>query len=161
MPCVSSLFCFSASPHFRLHGAQANIITSIRVIGNRRIPKDTILARLFSHENEPYDPATVERDFNSLWNTGYFANLRIEKEDTPKGVVLDIYVTEKPTISEINYKGLSSITQSDILDAYKKAKVEMSPESQFDQTPRGAGHYGHPRAGSRAWPPVCHGPAKM
>jgi outer membrane protein insertion porin family len=125
------LLCFSA---LSVAWAQANTITSIRVIGNRRIPKDTILARLFSHENEPYDAATVERDFNSLWNTGYFANLRIEKEDTPKGVILDIYVTEKPTISEINYKGLNSITQSDILDAYKKAKVEMSPESQFDQT---------------------------
>ena len=76
----------------------------------------------------------MERDFNSLWNTGYFENVRIEREDTPKGVVLDIYVQEKPTIREINYKGLNSITESDILDAYKKAKVSLAQESQFDQT---------------------------
>ncbi len=114
--------------------AQANIITGIRVIGNRRIPKETILARLFSRENENYDPATVERDFNSLWNTGYFEDVRIEREDTPKGVILDIYVHEKPTIREINYKGLNSITQSDILDAFKKAKVSLAQESQYDPT---------------------------
>jgi outer membrane protein insertion porin family len=125
------LLCFTV---FSVAWAQANIITSIRVIGNRRIPKETILARLFSHENEPYDQATVERDFNSLWNTGYFENVRIEREDTPKGIVLDVYVQEKPTIREINYKGLNSITQSDILDAFKKAKVELTQESQYDAT---------------------------
>ena len=109
-------------------------ISSIRVIGNRRIPKETVLARLFSHENDAYDPATIERDFNSLWNTGYFEDVRIEREDTPQGIVLDIYVREKPTVREINYKGLNSITQSDVLDAYKKAKVSLSAESQYDPT---------------------------
>ncbi len=123
--------CFYAAT---LGWAQQNTITSIRVIGNRRIPKETVLARLFSHENEAYDPATVERDFNSLWNTGYFEDVRIEREDTPKGVVLDVYVHEKPTIREINYTGLNSITQSDILDAFKKAKVSLAQESQYDPT---------------------------
>ena len=113
---------------------QQPIITSIRVIGNRRIPKETVLARLFSHENEPFDPSTVERDFNSLWNTGYFEDVRIEREDSPKGVILDIYVREKPTIREINYKGLNSVTTSDVLDAYKKAKVGLTQESQYDPT---------------------------
>jgi outer membrane protein insertion porin family len=113
---------------------QANTIIQIRVIGNREIPKETVLARMFSRVNESYDPLTVERDFNSLWNTGYFENLRIEKEDTPKGVILDVYVTEKPTIREINYKGLNSVTQSDVLDRFKKEKVGISVESKYDPT---------------------------
>jgi outer membrane protein insertion porin family len=130
------LFCLTVFSATGMHlWAQTQpIVTSIRVIGNRRIPKETVLARLFSHENEAYDPAAVERDFNSLWNTGYFEKVRIEREDTPKGVILDIYVQEKPTIREINYKGLNSVTQSDVLDAYKKAKVSFSPESQFSET---------------------------
>ena len=59
-----------------------------------------MLARLYSHRGDTYDPITVERDFNSLRNTGYFSNVRIEREDTPKGVILNIYVQEKPTIRE-------------------------------------------------------------
>jgi outer membrane protein insertion porin family len=114
--------------------AQQQIVSQIRVIGNRQIPKETVLARMFSHVNDPYDPLTVERDFNSLWNTGYFENVRIEKEDTPKGVILDVYVTEKPTIREINYKGLNSVTQSDVLDRFKKEKVGLSVESKYDPT---------------------------
>jgi len=107
-------------------------IDSIRVIGNRRIPKETVLARLFTHPGDTYDPISIERDFNSLWNTGYFENLRIEREDTEKGIILDVFVKEKPTIREINYKGLNSITQSDVLDRFKKEKVGLSVESQYD-----------------------------
>jgi outer membrane protein insertion porin family len=111
---------------------QSNTIDSIRVIGNRRIPKETILARLFTHTGDTYDPTSVERDFNSLWNTGYFENLRIEREDSDKGIILDIFVKEKPTIREINYKGLNAVSQSDVLDRFKKEKVGLTVESQYD-----------------------------
>jgi outer membrane protein insertion porin family len=111
---------------------QSQTIESIRVIGNRRIPKETVLARLFTHPGDTYDPISIERDFNSLWNTGYFENLRIEREDTEKGIILDIFVKEKPTIREINYKGLNAVSQSDVLDRFKKEKVPISVESQYD-----------------------------
>ena len=105
-----------------------------QVIGNRRIPKESVLARLFSHEGDVYDPQVVERDFNSLWNTGYFEQIQIEREDTPKCVQLVVIVREKPTIREINYKGLNAVTQSDVLERYKKDKVPFSVESQYDPT---------------------------
>ncbi len=104
------------------------------VIGNRRIPKESVLARLFSRQNDLYDPQVVERDFNSLWNTGYFEDIQIERMDTPKCVQLIIYVKEKPTIRDINYKGLNAVTVSDVLERFKKAKVPVSVESQYDAT---------------------------
>ena len=107
-------------------------IQQIRVIGNRRIPKETILARLFTHVGDVYDPISIERDFQSLWNTGYFDDLRIEREDTEKGIILDVFVREKPNIREINYKGLSTVSVSDVLDRFKKQKVGLSVESQYD-----------------------------
>ena len=113
---------------------QAQNIDQIRVIGNRRIPKETVLARLFTHPGDTYDSISVERDFNSLWNTGYFDDLRIEREDSEKGIILNIFLREKPTIREINYKGLSSISTSDVLDRFKKEKVGLSVESQYDPT---------------------------
>jgi outer membrane protein insertion porin family len=113
---------------------QPQTIEQIRVIGNRRIPKETILARLFTHSGDTYDPVSIERDFNSLWNTGYFEDLRIEREDTEKGIILNVFVRERPTIREINYKGLNAVSQSDVLDRFKKEKVGISVESQFDPT---------------------------
>jgi outer membrane protein insertion porin family len=113
---------------------QQSIIREIRIIGVRRIPRETVLARMFSRVGDPYDPLTVERDFNSLWNTGYFEDVRIQKQDTPSGVILNVYLKEKPTVSEIHYKGLNSITVSDILTRYKKNKVHLTPEDQYDPT---------------------------
>ena len=112
----------------------SDAIDQIRVIGNRRIPKETILARMFTHPGDTYDPISIERDFNSLWNTGYFEDLRIEREDSEKGIILDVFVREKPTIRDIIYKGNNSVTNSDILDAFKKTKVGLSVESQYDPT---------------------------
>jgi len=137
------LFCGSSLNAWAQQGAAAppaasaspeNVIQQIRVIGNRRIPRETVLARLFSHQGDAYDPATIERDFNSLWNTGYFENLQIAREDTPKGIILDVIVKEKPTIREINYKGLNSVSTSDVLDRFKKEHVSLSVESPYDPT---------------------------
>jgi outer membrane protein insertion porin family len=113
---------------------QANTIYTIRVIGERRIPRETILARMFTHPGDTYDPVSIERDFNSLWNTGYFEDLRIEREDSEKGIILNVFVRERPTIREINYKGNSSVSTSDILDRFKKEKVGLSVEGQYDPT---------------------------
>lgn len=112
----------------------ADTISEIRVIGNRRIPKETILARLFTHPGDTFDPISIERDFNSLWNTSYFEDLRIEREDSEKGIILNVFVREKPTIRDIAYKGNNTISNSDILDRFKKEKVGLSVESQYDPT---------------------------
>jgi outer membrane protein insertion porin family len=128
--CVVVLLAASAAASL----AQSLTIEQIRVIGNRRIPKETVLARLFTHVGDTYDPVSIERDFNSLWNTGYFEDLRIEREDSEKGVILNIYLKEKPNIREVNYKGLNSVSLSDVLDRFKKEKVSVSQESQYDPT---------------------------
>jgi outer membrane protein insertion porin family len=110
------------------------IVEDIRIHGNRRIPADTVRARMFTRPGDVYDAAGMERDFNSLWNAGYFDDLRIEREVSPKGWIVHVYVKEKPTIREIKYIGLTAVSQSDVLDKFKELKVGLSQESQFDPT---------------------------
>jgi outer membrane protein insertion porin family len=114
--------------------AQQELVSEIQIHGNRRIPADTIKARIFTKPGDVYDPTGLERDFNSLWNTGYFEDIRFEREQTPKGWRIHVYVKEKPTIREINYTGLSSVSTSDVLDRFKERKVGLSVESQYDPT---------------------------
>ena len=117
-----------------LSWAQSDIISDISVTGNRRIPKETILARIFTKAGDVYDEAALERDFNSLWNTGYFEDIKFLRQQTPKGWLIIVQVKEKPTIREINYVGLSSVSNSDVLDRFKQDKVPLVVESQFDNT---------------------------
>ena len=62
------------------------MIVEVEVHGNRRIPAETIKARIFTHAGDVYDQAAIERDFNSLWNTGYFEDIRFERERDPQGL---------------------------------------------------------------------------
>jgi outer membrane protein insertion porin family len=115
-------------------GQQQELVAGIDVRGNRRIPQETIKARIFTRPGDVYDEAALERDFNSLWNTGYFEDIRFEREQTAKGWLIHVYVKERPTIREIDYVGLNSVSKSDVLDRFKEAKVGLSPESQYDPT---------------------------
>jgi outer membrane protein insertion porin family len=113
---------------------QQDLIVGITPHGNRRIPADTIRARIFTKVGDVYDQAAIERDFNALWNTGYFEDVRIEREQNPKGWILHIYLKERPTIREINYTGLNAVSTSDVLDRFKERKVGLAVENQYDPT---------------------------
>jgi outer membrane protein insertion porin family len=113
---------------------QPDVIGEIQIHGNRSVPADTVRSHIFTRPGDVYDQAAIERDFNSLWNTNYFEDIRFEREATPKGWILHIYVKEKPRIKDISYVGINAISKSDILDRFKEAKVGISPESQYDPT---------------------------
>jgi len=113
---------------------QPDVITGIEIHGNRSIPAETVRAHIFTRPGDVYDQAAIERDFNSLWNTNYFQDIRIEREATSQGWILHIYVKERSRIKEISYVGINAISKSDILDRFKQEKVGISPESQYDPT---------------------------
>jgi outer membrane protein insertion porin family len=117
-----------------LSWAQTEVISGFSVTGNRRIPAETIKAHIYTKAGDIYDPAALERDFNSVWNMGYFEDVRFLREQTPKGWNIVVQVKEKPTIREINYVGLSSVSTSDVLDRFKQEKVGLVVESQYDPT---------------------------
>jgi outer membrane protein insertion porin family len=113
------------------------IITNIQFQGNRRVHNDTLLARIFSRKGDVYTEDGVRRDFQALWNTQFFEDIRLEVEDDsnqPNGKILVFYVQERPVIRKIEYKGNKSITESDILDRFKDRKVGLSVEGAFDPT---------------------------
>jgi outer membrane protein insertion porin family len=118
-------------------GQNRYVITQIRFQGNRRIQRDTLNARIFSRAGDPYNEEALRRDFQALWNTQFFEDVRLEVEDDPNqpyGKIVIFYLTERPIIRRIEYKGIKSVTESDILDRYKQEKVGLSVESQFDPT---------------------------
>ncbi|MBV8208128.1 MAG: outer membrane protein assembly factor BamA [Acidobacteria bacterium] len=127
-------FPASARPAAQARSSNEAVLSEIVVHGNRRIPTETIRSRMSSRPGDILDPQVLERDFHSLWNSGYFDDLRFEREDTAKGALLHVYVKEKPTIGEVKYVGLNSMTQSDLLDEFKKRKVNVTQESQYDPT---------------------------
>jgi outer membrane protein insertion porin family len=115
----------------------APIIDRIDFQGNRRIRTETLQARIFSRKGDPYNEDAMRRDFQALWNTQYFEDIRLEVQDSPNNPnakIVIFYVVERPIIRRIEYRGIKSITESDILDRFKDRKVGLSVEGQFDPT---------------------------
>jgi len=111
-------------------------IENIVFDGNRRIRRDTLQARIFSRPGDPYNEETLRRDFQALWNTQFFEDVKLEVEDgeKPNGKVIVFIVKERPVIRRIKYEGIHSVSESDILDRFKEKKVGLTVESQFDPT---------------------------
>jgi outer membrane protein insertion porin family len=112
-------------------------IERIDFTGNRRIRTDTLKARIFSRDGDPYNEETLRRDFQALWNTQFFEDVKLTVEDSPdkpNGKIIIFEVTERPIIRRIRYEGIKSISESDILDRFKEQKVGLTVESQFDPT---------------------------
>jgi outer membrane protein insertion porin family len=113
--------------------AAAATIQSINFSGNKRISRTVLQARIFSHKGDVYNESALDRDFMALWNTGYFDDIRLEVTDSEKGgKIVTFFVREKKLVRSIDYKGLSSVQTSDVLDEFKKQKVGLSIQSQYD-----------------------------
>ena len=116
---------------------QQFVIERIEFIGNRRVRSDTLSARIFSRKGDPYNEETLRRDFQALWNTQFFEDVKLRVEDSPtqpNAKIIVFEVKDRPQIRRIRYDGAHSVSESDILDRFKERKVGLSVESQFDPT---------------------------
>ena len=98
---------------------------------------DTLKARIFSREADVFNEETLRRDFQALWNTRFFEDVKLRVEDSPdkpNGKIIIFEVKERPVIRRIRYDGTHSVSESDILDRFKERKVGLTVESQFDPT---------------------------
>ena len=112
------------------------VIERLDLIGNRRAETDTLFARISSRPGDPYSVEAVRRDVQALLNTQFFDDVRSEVEDSPhlpNGKIVVFILRERPIIDRIEYKGIKSITDSDILAAFKDERVGLSEGSWFDR----------------------------
>src|SRR2546421_460129 len=126
----------AAHPQAAAHEQQL-VVERIDFIGNRRVRSDTLKARIFSRDGDVYNEETLRRDFQALWNTQFFEDVKLRVEDSPNragGKIIIFEVKERPQIRRIRYEGIHSVSESDILDRFKERKVGLSVESQFDPT---------------------------
>src|SRR6185503_5103248 len=88
----------------------APIIDDIQVRGNKRIQSSTIKFNILSKKGDALNPNMIRRDVRAIYGLRQqFDDVSVETEETTPGHVILIFnVSEKPTIRNIEYKGLSS-----------------------------------------------------
>src|SRR5260370_40009646 len=96
LPCLATRNAPGSMPQGPFNQRQ-EVIARIEFSGNRRLRSDTLKARIFSREGDPYNEETLHRDFQALWNTQFFEDIKLRVEDTPERAEAKIVIFEAKT----------------------------------------------------------------
>jgi outer membrane protein insertion porin family len=86
------------------------IIQRILVDGTQRIEPDSVLSYLLLRQGQAYDAATADRSLKVLFDTGLFADVRLEWD----GMALTVRVVENPILNQVVYEGNSSLSEANL-----------------------------------------------
>jgi outer membrane protein insertion porin family len=114
---------------------QARLVEDVDIIGNRRLRKEDIIYYIQTRPGDPYNPDQVARDLQTILSLNFFDKVgtRVTTEDGPRGGVRIIFeVKELPIIRDIQFEGLKSVTESDVLKNFREKRVGVSKESILD-----------------------------
>src|SRR5215471_2633340 len=114
-------------------GKQQVLVEDVHIRGNRRIPAETVRQYIQTKKGDPFDPAIIDKDIQTLNAQGFFGDIRVEVEDGPGGgKIVTFVLQERPIIRDITYTGLKSIIESDVLNKLREKGVRLSKEIQYD-----------------------------
>jgi len=109
-----------------------NVVEAVEFRGARRVPAETLRALIQTRRGDRLDESLLHYDFMSLWNTGRFDDISLEKERSGSGWVIRFHLAERRLIRALKYQGNKSVTLSEILDRFRDRRVGLSVESQYD-----------------------------
>lgn len=117
--------------------AQQNqrLVESVDITGNRRLRKDDILYYVQTRAGDPFNEQQIQRDLQAVLALGFFdkTGTRVFTEEGARGGVNVIFeVTELPIIRDLQFDGLKSVAESDVLKAFRERRVGVSKESIYD-----------------------------
>jgi outer membrane protein insertion porin family len=98
-------------PRLRTRAANGPLVQEIRVRGNAKVESDAIVTLLKTRKSVPFSSDLIKQDIKTLYELGYFSDIRIYKEPVAGGIRLMIEVKEKPAIVSIAFKGNDEITE--------------------------------------------------
>ena len=126
---------FFIASRVRAQQPQQRLVEEVHVQGNRRLREDDILYYIQTRPGYPYNPDQVGRDLQTINALNFFekTETKVTVEDAPRGGIrVTFYVKELPIIRDIQFDGLKSVTESDVLKTFREKRVGVSKEAIYD-----------------------------
>ncbi len=106
-------------------------IKKIEVVGNKKVSKDTVIFYMKSRVNGEYSPEILRGDFKTLWETGFFKNIKIDVNDIEGGKEVKVIVDENPVITSVKYELSKKIKKSDIEEKLQDNNIVLTTFSYY------------------------------
>ncbi|MBI5042368.1 MAG: outer membrane protein assembly factor BamA, partial [Nitrospirae bacterium] len=103
-------------------------IKYIEVKGNKRVNTSTIRSKIKIKEGDVFSPEKLREDIKSIFQMGFFNDVKVETEGFEGGLKIIFIVLEKQYIESIVFEGNKELTIEKI-----KEKISIKPNSIVDQ----------------------------
>ena len=100
-------------------------------VGPESVSEALVRANIRVKEGDPYTRVAVDDDVRNLYATGYFYNIRITDERTPKGVLLTYILQPKPRLTDIRFNGNKKFSNSKLRKLVKSKAGEPLDERKL------------------------------
>lgn len=104
------------------------VVKDIRLEGLQRISAGAVFNYLPVKVGEKFSPDMSAEAIRSLYSTGFFKDIRLERE----GNILVVFVAEKPAIAALNIEGNVDVPTDKLLDSLKL--IGLSEGRVFDRS---------------------------
>ena len=111
----------------RVVAADSFVVSDIRVEGLQRISAGTVFNYLPIKTGDTIDETATAEAIRSLFKTGFFKDIRIERE----GETLVVFVTERPAIASVDFAGNEDVDTEDLVEQLKQ--IEFAEGRVFNQ----------------------------
>jgi len=122
------LFCFT----YTATAAEPFVVRDIRLEGLQRISAGTVFNYLPIKVGDTVDSSRTGDALRALYKTGFFRDVRIERE----GDSLVVFLHERPSIANIEFTGNKELSTEDLLESLEQegfAQGRVFNRSTFDQ----------------------------
>lgn len=92
-------------------------IAKISVRGNKKIETDAVMARLLSKVGDDYTIEKIRQDVEALFKSGYFYDVKVDRQTSGGEASLVYSLVEKPSVNEVVYSGNSELETDDLKEA--------------------------------------------
>lgn len=97
-------------------------VVEVKIEGLRRVDREAALAGIKTQAGSVFSQQQLTADLRTVWATGFFRDVRVERERVDGGWRVAFVVVEKPSIHEVLYLGNKDLSADDI-----KNVVDVKP----------------------------------
>ena len=105
--------------------AFSEVVNGIKIIGNERISKETIIMFSEVSINENFDASKLNKTLKNLYKTNFFENVTVKIVNN----ILEIIVKENPIIERLTFNGIKA---QRIIELIKK-NTSLKSRSSYDE----------------------------
>ncbi len=108
-------------------------VKDVVVQGNKSIGLATILAKIKTRVAQDYNQAMISDDIKRLYNTGYFSDVSVDRQEIDGGYKVIFIVVEKAVVDQITFTKLKFLSPGAILSKIKTVKGKFLDKKTLNE----------------------------